>query len=371
MRGVWRRYRGPVLVGAGLVVTLLTALVVAGVGKTGALDPRGYDPDGAHALAVLLQQQGVDVERTTDVPTTVDAANARTTVFVPLPQLLSPEELTALGRTTARLVVAEADDAELSALAVPAHVAGGEDPKTRPPGCDDAVARNAGRALTGGYSYEASGAVHCYRTRDGASLLLRDRVTLLGAADPLTNKHLGEDGNAALGIGLLAREPRLLWLVPSPGRADFGQRPLVSPEDLVPHWLHLERWQLIITVLVAALWRGRRLGRVVLEQLPAVVRASETVEGHGRLAQAAGARDTSADSLREAARTRLSRLAHGGALDADALVGVIAARTGREAGSVRSLLYGPTPADDAALVRLARELDALVRAALTREGAPT
>jgi hypothetical protein len=362
-----------VLVGTGLVVTLLTAVIVAGVGKQGTLDPNGYDPTGAHALAVLLRQQGVDLERTTDVPSTVEAADAQSTVFVPLPQLMSPEELSALSRTQARLVVAEADGGDLAALGVRADVTGGEDPKTRPPGCSDPVARNAGRALTGGYSYsyQVAGGVACYRTPDGASLLLLGRVTLLGAADPLTNEHLDEQGNAALGIGLLGHEPRLVWLVPSTSRAEFGQRPLISPEDLVPHWLHLERWQLLVTVLVAALWRGRRLGRVVVEQLPAVVRASETVEGHGRLAQAAGARDTSAASLREAARTRLSRLAHGGTLEPDALVGVVAARTGQDAGSVRSLLYGPTPADDAALVRLARELDALVRAALTREGAPT
>jgi hypothetical protein len=100
-----------------------------------------------------------------------------------------------------------------------------------------------------------------------------------------------------------------------------------------------------------------------------VVRASETVEGHGRLAHAAGARDTAAADLREAARRRLARLAHGGALEPDALVGVVAARTGRDPTTVRALLYGPTPGDDAALVRLARELDALVGAALTREGA--
>jgi hypothetical protein len=39
----------------------------------------------------------------------------------------------------------------------------------------------------------------------------------------------------------------------------------------------------------------------------------------------------------------------------------VAARTGRPATEVEALLYGPSPADDAALVRLADDLDALIR----------
>jgi hypothetical protein len=358
-----------VLLGGLLVAVLVTAAVLTGASGRGALDPRGYDPDGAHALSVLLQDNGVQVRRTTDVPSSVQAAGSDTTLFVPLPSLLSVQELEALARTRARLVVAEADPRDLQALSSPASVVGGGEPKEHAPECSDPVARNAGQALTGGFAYEAKGATGCYPVGGGATLLQLDRVTLLGAADAMTNRHLDEDGNAALAIGLLAQEPTVLWLVPSPTRAKFGDRPLRSPEDLVPHWLHLIRWQLLVAAVVLALWRGRRLGRVVLEQLPAVVRASETVEGHGRLSQAAGARDTAAESLRESARYTLARLAHGGTLGPDALADVVATRTGRDAVSVRSLLYGPAPADDAALVRLARELDTLVRAALTREGA--
>ncbi len=375
MSGWWRRNR----LAAGLAVAvagmLWLAASVAGSGPRGVLDPEAYDPAGAHALQVLLQQQGVEVTRTTDVPSTVQGAAADTTVFVPMPSLLSPEELTALSSLPGSLVVAEAGQEQLQALGVTAQVTGLDEVTELEPSCTDEAATNAGRALAGGFAYRLEGARSCYPTGDGGSLIHLEGLTLLGAADALTNGHLDEQGNAALAVGLLAQHPRVLWLVPSPTRAAFGSRPVRSPDDLLPGWLHLVRWQLLVAGCVLAVWRGRRLGRVVLERLPVVVRASETVEGHGRLYQSAGARDAAAEALRESARRSLSRLAHGGTVTPEVLVDLACARSGRDPIGVQTLLYGPTPTDDAALVRLARSLDALVATTLTetltREGAGT
>ena len=364
MRALWRQYRLGIVLGGLLVVTLAATAVLAGSGPRGVLDPDAYDPDGAHALEVLLQQQGVTVKRTVDVPTTLQAAGGDTTVFVPLPVLLSDEELQALAGAPGSLVVAEADPDALRSLGADAHFVDAQNTKVRDPECSDPVASNAGRAVTGGLAYDGDG---CYPVGRGSSLVTRGRLTLLGDATALTNDHLDEEGDAALGIGLLAQHPTVVWLVPSPTRAAFGDRPVASPDELLPHWLHLVRWQLLLAGLVLALWRGRRLGRVVLERLPVVVRASETVEGHGRMYRVAGARGTAAEALREPARRTLGRLAHGGTVTPEVLTDLVAARTGREAPSVHALLYGPTPTDDAALVRLARELDALVHQALTRE----
>ncbi|HTL23791.1 MAG TPA: DUF4350 domain-containing protein [Mycobacteriales bacterium] len=371
MSAWWQRNRLGVLLAGGVALVLALAVLLAGQGPRGVLDPAAYDPDGAHALEVLLGQRGVAVTRTTDVPSTVEGATVDTTVLVPLPSLLSPEELQAMSSLAGDLVVAEAGPDALAALGVPARVVGLEDTKARDPRCGDEVAVNAGRALTGGFTYVLPGAATCYPAGQGSSLVRRGNLTLLGAADALTNAHLDEEGNAALAVGLLTRHPRVLWLVPSPTRAEFGHRPVRSPDDLVPHWLHLVRWQLFVAALVLALWRGRRLGRVVLERLPVVVRASETVEGHGRLYQSARAREAAAEALREPARRTLSRLAHGGSVTPPVLVDLVAARSTRDPAGVQALLYGPTPADDAALVRLARDLDTLVSETLTREGAGT
>ena len=368
---VWRQYRLGILIGGALLATLVLLAVVAGSGPRGVLDPDAYDPDGAHALSVLLQQQGVEVSRTSDVTTTVQQATEDTTVFVPLPSLLSPEELTALGAVPGAVVVTEADPGALAALGSDIRTVGLEDTKDRDPECTDEVASNAGRAKVGGFTYRAPRGVGCYPAGKGSALVTDEHLTVLGAADALTNDHLDEQGNAALGIGLLGQHATVVWLVPSPTRAAFGARPITSPEELLPHWVHLVRWQLVVAAGVLALWRGRRLGRVVLERLPVVVRASETVEGHGRLYQAAGARGTAAEALREAAWRTLSRLAHGGTVTPAVLTDLVAARSGREPQAVRALLYGPTPTDDAALVRLAHDLDTLVHEALTREVAGT
>ena len=59
-------------------------------------------------------------------------------------------------------------------------------------------------------------------------------------------------------------------------------------------------WQLCLAVLLLALWKGRRIGPLVAEQLPVVVRASETVEGRGRLYRSRRASDRAADALRTA-----------------------------------------------------------------------
>jgi hypothetical protein len=369
VRAQLRRQAPLVAVGSALVLALALLALLAGSGGRGALDPDAYDPEGSHALAVLLRDQGVDVRRTTDVPTTLAAATATSTVFVPLPGLLSTDELAALAGTPGDLVVAGADPAQLGELGLDVQVRGGVDPDERDPRCAVPWVANAGRARVGGWQYAspAPGDEHCY---DG-SLLVQPAAAALGDGEPLTNGHLGDDGNAALGIGLLGRQPLLVWLVPAVDRAAFGERPLTKPDDLLPAWVPRVRWYLLLVVaVVVALWRGRRLGRVVVEPLPVVVRASETVEGHGRLYHAAGARGSAADALRAAAVRRLEPLAHGGrSLAPEDVVGLVTSRTGRQQAEVRHLLYGPPPADDAALVRLADALDGLVRDALHREGA--
>lgn len=369
VRARLRRNRAVLLLGALLLLVLAVAALVAG-GRAGyPLDPDGYDPEGAHALAVLLEQQGVEVRRTTDVPATLAAATTASTVFVPLPELLSPEELEALVNVPGQLVVARADPDRLALLGISTETVGGAGTEVRDPGCDVPWVTNAGRAHAGEWEYDATqvGDTTCY---DGSLLVQRD-AAVLGSGEPLTNDRLDEQGNAALGVGLLGREPLLVWLVPVPNRPALGERPALSPDDLLPGWVTDARWYLLAVVGVTlVLWRGRRLGRVVTEPLPVVVRASETVEGHGRLYHAAGARGTAAEALRAAAVRRLEPLAHGGRnLPAEDVVATAAARTGRPDVQVRHLLYGPAPADDAALVRLADDLDALVRDALHREGA--
>ncbi len=366
-RTLWRRGRAPL---AGVLVLVLLGLGAAALrstGSGGALDPASYAPKGSRALAALLRDRGVDVRTVGDLGAVRAGLGPRTTVLVPRPAALTPAELDALGRLDAPLVVVGAGQAELDAL----RLAVSAEPATtavRQPGCDLPVASVAGSARAGGTSYASDGvpSVGCYAAGGRATLLAvpgsvdgaAGGTTLLGSADPLTNERLATEGDAALAVGLVGDSDTVLWLLPRAGRAVPGGKATLG--DLLPDAVGLAALQLVVAVVLLALWRARRLGRVVTEPLPVVVRAAETVEGRGRLYRRAGARGTASAALRAGARDTLARrlgLSPDGG--GPALVEAVARRTGRPPVEVEALLYGAPPADDAALVRLADALDAL------------
>ena len=65
-------------------------------------------------------------------------------------------------------------------------------------------------------------------------------------------------------------------------------------------------WQLVLVVVLLARCGGAAgSGPLVAERLPVVVRASETVEGRGRLYRSRRARDRAADALRTSTLQRV------------------------------------------------------------------
>jgi hypothetical protein len=358
----------------GIVIALLTPSRPT----TGYLDPGNPGPQGTRALAAILAQRGQPVTRAGSVAAAQDAIQDSgrrggpgrvPTLVITSPYLLGPRQLGELTRLPGNVIVVEPDSATLSALnreaagtAAPRVTVAGAD-AVRPvrPGCTLAAAAVAGDAGMGGVLMRVNGTAGalCYRV-DGHPTLVRylaggRAVTLLGSGVPLTNADLAHRGNAALALNLLRGSPRIVWLVPNPPAVTAaGQKTLFQ---VIPGPAYLVALQVFIAAGLAALWRTRRLGPLVAEPLPVVVRASETVEGHGRLYQSRRSRDRAAAVLRDAARLRITaRLALPGDTDADAVCAAVAAHTGREPGAV---LYGPAPRDDAALVTLGQDIDAL------------
>jgi len=362
-RELWRRSRGPLAVLGGLLLAALLVALLASPGSGRDLDPRSYSPDGSRAVAALLEEGGVPVRVVGDLPQLRAELGSASTVVVPEPAALTDDELAVLGDLAADVVVVGAQQESLDALDLPV----GAEPvgvDVRRPACLLPAAERAGPARSGGVAYTAAPgpeAVGCYATGGRPTLLAlpAERTVLLGAGDALTNDGLAREGNAALAVGLLGAGDEVLWLLPRADRALPAGRPPLG--ELVPDAVPLGAVQLGVAVAVLALWRARRLGRVVEEPLPVVVRASETVEGRSRLYRAAGARDRAAQALRGGARDRLvHRLGLPAAAVPDVVVPTVAARTGRSPDEVGALLYGPPPGDDAALVRLADDLDGLV-----------
>jgi hypothetical protein len=358
-----RALRGPALAVAALLAVGAVVGVLSLTGAGGRLDPDSYTPAGSRAVAELLRDRGVAVQRVGTLEEVAAADRPDALVVVPFPQALVGSELEQLGSLAARLVLVGARQPALDALEAEVEAGSPAEVERRQPACSLPAARVAGDAELGGVTYDAQGvqAVGCYATGGRATLLSvpSQGLTLLGDGRLLTNERLDDRGNAALALGLLGGSNRVLWLVPRAGRPlPEGEQPALS--ELIPDSIVFGAIWLLVVVALLALWRARRLGRVVEEPLPVVVRAAEAVEGRSRLYRAAGARDAAAEALRAAARERVARrVGLPPSADRGAVTALVAERVACEAGQVDALLYGGAPVDDAALVRLGDDLRTL------------
>ena len=175
------------------------------------------------------------------------------------------------------------------------------------PDCDLREATRAGEVQLGlSDTYEAAGDVPVTRCYEGAVVRYSQAgrtVTVVGTADFMTNSGLLKQGNAALAMNLAGTRPRVIWYAPQ--RIEGESVGAATVFDLIPDHVTWIVWQLCLVVALLALWKGRRVGPLVAEELPVVVRASETVEGRGRLYRSRRARDRAADALRTATLQRL------------------------------------------------------------------
>jgi hypothetical protein len=382
-RDLWRRWRVPLALAAVIVLGgIVIALLQPGAPITGYLDPSGTDAVGAHAIADLLSDRGYSVTRETTPAAAESAARAPghggVTLVVTSPGLLTARQLDGLAQVQADLVLIGPGRAALAALAPRVGLVGPAPVLILAPGCGLNAARLAGTADMGGaqlnlqqpgtprrHQAAAARPALCYPTGGHPSLVRYTTagrvITVLGTGNALTNGSLAHLGNAALALNLLGSNSRIVWLVPSAGLGaglpSSGQQSVLG---LVPLPAYLVAIQLGIAAVLTALWRVRRLGPLVPEPLPVVVRASETVEGHAGLYRSRRARGRAADALRAAILAR-TLPALGLAPDAGPgeVVAAFSARSGSGQARIEAMLFGPAPGDDAALVALADDLDAL------------
>ena len=369
----WRTVRLPlilllVLVGTGILSSLLTA-------RTSAvpLAPDNPNEAGARALAEILREQGVRIDYVRTTGEALAGARAGSTLLVVGTMTLSGDPLIQLRSVEADLVLVgpEAYDVEFltGGDLVGSYDDGAGAQATRAASCDDPDAVAAEQITTNGYSVLAmrAAARTCFPPATDSSagaygVVERDgrRVVVITDASLMTNRRLAEDGNAALLLRALGHHERLTWYLPSYNESglDIPMGPALG--DLLPRGALVVAFQLLLVVLALALWRGRRLGRVVTEPLPVTVRASETTRGRGRLYRRSRSLGHAAAALRAgAARRAAARLGLPRSAGATDVIDALARATGRSTEQVAGLLYGPPPTDDAALLDLARHLDEL------------
>ncbi|GAA4128723.1 DUF4350 domain-containing protein [Actinomadura keratinilytica] len=394
----WRASRGVLAVVSALVAVAVILAALRPETSWQNLDPQSASPGGSRALAEILRQRGTPVAVSRSADDAAERATAASVTVITRSERLTEADIERLRRIPGDLLLVAPSRRVLTGLAPGVRMASSSFEDTGDPGCTLQAAALAGSVEFGqSDTYEAPpGATACYRV-EGLPRLVQVRldgartVTVLGSSRPFTNEYLDDEGNAALAMNLAGARASVVWLIPDlpdPGSAS-GDR---TPGDLVPFGVKLFFLQLVLAVVAVALWRARRLGPVVAEALPVVVRSAETVEGRARLYRAHHARDRAADALRAGARDRLVPLLglpRSAAQDPNAAQEIVAAVAQRvraagagappgaaQAGTfstgpdgrllydeatIGAALYGPEPADDAGLVWLSDVLDDLER----------
>lgn len=376
------------------VLLLLVAALVGGLlstpTSTGLLEPANRGRDGGAALAQVLQQQGVQVDVVEGSARLVESTTAvgpGTTVLLPHTAYLGPEGGAALLETLAdadRLVVLVPSPEQAPELGLDVQVEWTA-PRPLAPDCTSELVREGDVLSTADAMLSAGGAERghvqaCYPpgaghnlggARDGALLTWpataqRPETVVASTTTAWTNARVTEEANAALALRLLGGSERLVWVLPQPG--DAGLDAPAGLWDVLPRPLTAWVWLLAAAVLALALWRGRRLGPVVVEPLPAVVPAGETTRSRGRLYRQARDREHALEAIRAGTRRRVAPLLGlPPATDPDRLVATVAEATGRPAPEIAGLLVQGAPvADDDAFVGQARalhDLEEQVRAA--------
>ena len=353
-------------------------------------------PSGSRALVEVLRDQGVDVV----VTSTLDASRAElegaalngaaligteqldggtgATLFVGDARgILGADQWGEVLGLADHTIVAEPTALALDGLGIDALVAGAldsGDPDAGSPEGDDAgrvtldagcrvpAAQRAESISAAGLGYSTLDGTICFDAgQAGAALVSLEvdgrQVTVLGAGTALQNDDITRAGNAALMLGLLGEHETLVWYQPSP--ADLST-PTIA--ELTPGWVNPVAWLALLVGLAAAVWRGRRLGPVVIENLPVVVKTTETMEGRARLYAREGSRLRALDALRVGTLRRLAEgLALGRAAGVDDIINAVASITGRDPQALRALLVGAEPGSDRDLVHLSDRLLELER----------
>lgn len=326
------------------------------------LDPQNPDPDGAQALAQVLEQQGVEVTIVRSADALRDArVGAQTTVLVTGTDQLAPSTIHRL-RTDAPIadiVLVQPPHSvvkELQKGVGPAFAS-----RSTSGDCEDE--RFDDLTLTVDHAESYATTRGCFPSNGGYVLAHGPgQIVFLGAGEALTNDQILRDDNAAVALRLFGAHDRLVWYLPT--FDDAAADETVSLWSFAPGWLSPSLWLVALAVVVTMLWRGRRFGRLAVEPLPVVVRAVETTRSRGRMYRRSDDRAYAAGALRAAARRRLAehlRLGRG-ATEAE-VVTAVARHLGRREDEIGSLLahHAPAPTHDHGLVALAQALTELTR----------
>lgn len=365
-------------IAGGLMLVLFAGLVLATIllppsaeSRRGSLtNPR---PGGTRAIGEVLRGNGIDAHQ---VATLGEAkvASADSTLLVYLSEDLNDAAVAALNQSPADLVVVVATASYPTAVGEltdyqiqAANIAWNAEPVAAD--CSDPDATAAGSLANGGANMltTTDSTTSCFEDsgdyRYAVAWVNGRRVTVVSGDEWIRNETILEAGHAALAMRVLGRDPELVWYLP--GIDAIGESQADSETDIwtvLPSWVRVSLGLLAFAAGAAALWRGRRFGKLVPENLPVEMPASEASTGLARLYRQANAVGHAAAGLRASSLHRLARrLGLASTAEPVAVIERLAQASGLPPDHLHALYYGRPPANDIELVALATELSELER----------
>lgn len=349
----------------GLLVAL--GFAALGRGENIRLDALNSQPMGARALAQVLGDHGVSVtpiNRRGSLAAHRPNGSATLVVFDNGTLTMSAATVVAdVADRYSHLVVMGNSDYVFDALDLPleASFSGGFDTQ----GCDDPMVGQTHRVGSPGLALRVvgEGMTTCFGLQSTGWLLAsreaangQPRIDVYANEEAFMNSEILDQDNAVLGLRLLSRDPSLVWFAPAPSEVSDGDAPAQLPTYL-PEWYAPLVVLGILTALAAMLWRGRRLGRLVVEPLPVTIRTTETTRSRGRLYVAAADRQHSLAALQAGTRRRLAkRLSVPPGAPESVLVNAVAGVSGWPAQHVADLLFTVAAPGDEEFVARANAL---------------
>lgn len=358
----------------GVVALVIVVVLVGGQGSGGgAYDPDNTGPLGLSVAVDLAEALGTRVTLI-DAEDPVEGFDA---ILVPTADATDAD-------MAARWEVAASSGASV-VLGQPSRRIGPKagdfapvDPDARP-GCTIAELQNLDQPRNPGQPVQVSASdQYCFGYPEGAQVVLRPvgagRVVTMGGPELFTNATLAErinPGEDATADNLTDNGPLLAALtemgegsslaVVRPFRATTpGDEEARSPFALLGPGVRGALVQLGLAALILAIASARRIGRHVDEPLPVSIAGSEHTEAVGELLRRrrdpAGTAALLRAQILSAARRQLG-LDVG--VDDRVVAGAVAERLGRRGDAVDALLLSAPITTEAALVRLANDLEDL------------
>lgn len=348
-----------------LLLALVSVAISDSTKSAESLSATNPGPTGAKALVEVLRHEGVRVTVTDSLAETREAVrdpDHTTILLYDRDYFLDDDQVQSALDLASNIVVLDPTYVMLDSISPDLAPAGYVD-GTLTADCTVDAAEAAEEITGSGSGFRVIGddadLETCFGSGDDVYSLVRvdsgsTTYTVLGASDALTNGVILENGNAALGLNLLGETDDLIWYVP--GSDDLaGGAPTAG--ELSPPWVLPVTLLFYLTLITAALWRGRRLGPLIVENLPVTVRASETMHGRARLYEKANARQHTLDSLRIGTVDRLAKACGLPTLaTVEEVIAASAAIAAMDPHEVRRLLIDGHPASDRELVHLSDDL---------------